>query len=357
MLAPKNMYIVIIAGGGGERLWPLSRKNRPKQCISLDGRQTLIQRSYQIAEEIVGANNVFISTRQDIVPIISQQLPGAQLIVEPLARDSAAAIGYACIRLLHRNRNETTVFMGADYHIPDIAHFKDVLVTAGEFAQNDKIVTIGIKPTRVETRFGYINPGPLLSSGAIHVFNVKGFTEKPDELLAREYIAHGYLWNSGMFIVKPQVLYHNIQRYMPPLYTALEHIQATNFDDEEATQIFAQLSKISIDYGVIEKTDDLVVVRGDFVWDDIGTWDSLDRIMMPDPRGNIVNGQFMGIDVKNSIIFGEKPIVVFGVSDVVVIETNDCVFVCHKDKAHEIKVVTKALENHAHLHTLLNYPQ
>lgn len=351
------MYVVIIAGGGGERLWPLSRKNRPKQCISLDGRQTLIQRSYQIAEEIVGANNVFISTRQDLVPIITQQLPEIQLIVEPLARDSAAAIGYACARLLHTNRNETTVFMGADYHIPDIAHFKDVLATAGEFAQKDKIVTIGIKPTRVETRFGYINPGPLLSSGAIHVFNVKGFTEKPDELLAREYIAHGYLWNSGMFIVKPQVLYRNIQRYMPDLHNALEHIQATNFDAKEAEQSFAPLPKVSIDYGVMEKTDDLMVVRGDFLWDDIGTWDSLDRIILPDHSGNIVKGQFMGINVKNSVIFGKKPIVAFGVSDLVIIETDDCIFVCHKEKAREIKVVCEALENHSQLSTLLKYPQ
>ncbi|MFW9856172.1 MAG: mannose-1-phosphate guanylyltransferase [Candidatus Thorarchaeota archaeon] len=351
------MYVVILAGGGGERLWPLSRKNRPKQCISLDGRQTLIQRSYQIASEIVGPNKVFISTRHNLVPIIRQQLPAAQLIVEPLPRDSAAAIGFVCTRLLHKDHNETTVFMGADYHIPELTHFKDVLATAGEFAQQDKIVTIGIKPTRVETRFGYIKPGKLLSSGSIRVFNAQEFTEKPNETLAREYIAHGYLWNSGMFIVKPDVLYRNVQRFMPDLYSALERIRTADFDMEEAAKIFARLSRISIDYGVIEKTDDLVVVRGDFMWDDIGTWDSLDRIIKPDQRGNIIRGNFLGIDVRNSVIFGEKPIVAFGISDIVIIDTDDCLFVCPKDKARDIKAVCKTLESHDRFQKLLNYPQ
>ncbi|MFW9777480.1 MAG: mannose-1-phosphate guanylyltransferase [Candidatus Heimdallarchaeota archaeon] len=350
------VFIVILAGGGGERLWPLSRKNRPKQCISLDGHQTLIQRTYQIAVEIVGSSNVFVSTRDALVPIISKQLPDAQLIIEPLARDSAAAIGYVCTRLIHTNDEDTTVFMGADYHIPDVTHFKDVISAADEFARQDKIVTIGIKPTRVETRFGYINPGSLLSSGSIHVFDAVGFTEKPSEMLAREYIAHGYLWNSGMFIAKPQVLYRKIQQYMPNLYSALEQIRAAEFDKKIATEIFMPLAKISIDYGVIEKTNDLVVVRGDFIWDDIGTWDSLGRIISPDKNGNIVKGEFLGIDVRNSVIFGEKPIVAFGISDIVLIETDDCIFMCPKDKARDIKVVFESLAGTTKFQSLLNYP-
>jgi mannose-1-phosphate guanylyltransferase len=348
-------FIVILAGGGGERLWPKSRKNFPKQCISLDGKQSLIQKTYDMAVQIAGEKNIFVSTRKELASVIQNQLPQARMAIEPLSRDSAAGMGYVCAQLLSENIDEVTVFMGSDYSIPDITQFKKVLEIAVQWAEKGKISAIGIKPTRVDTRFGYINPGKLLSIGSIHVYEAKSFTEKPDEVLAREYIAHGYLWNSGMFVVKPSVLYQNIHQYMPVLYEALEKIQATDFNENEAYNAFVSLSKISIDYGVMEKTPDLVVIRGDFIWDDIGTWDSLDRILESDPEGNIIQGEFMGIDVKDSIIFSEKPIVAFGVSNMVLIDTQDCTFVCHKNKAQNIKQIIKEIEDHPRLKRLLNF--
>ncbi|MHA2225637.1 MAG: mannose-1-phosphate guanylyltransferase [Candidatus Hodarchaeales archaeon] len=347
------VFIVILAGGGGERLWPKSRLNRPKQCISLDGKQSLIQRTYEMAVQIVGEENILVSTRKELAPLIREQLPKARLTTEPIGRDSAAGMGYVCAQLLSEEKDETTIFMGADYHIPDINHFKEVLKVAIQFAEENKISTIGIKPTRVETRFGYINPGKLLSHTAIHAYEVKEFTEKPDEVLAREYIAHGYLWNSGMFVVKPSVLYRNIRQYIPTLFQALEKIQKTQFNDKEAYKAFVPLPKVSIDYGVMEKTSDLVVVRGDFLWDDIGTWDSLNHILGSDDDGNIIQGDYMGIDVKNSVIIGDKPIIALGLSDLVVIDTEDCVFICHKDRAGDVKKIIKKLEKHPHLNQLL----
>ena len=350
------VFVVILAGGGGERLWPISRKNQPKQFISLDGKQSLIQRTFEIASEIAGEESVVISTRKELVSIIQEQLPQARMVVEPVGRDSAAGMGFVCTHLLHNNKDEVTLFMGADYHIPDLSHFKEVLAIAIQMAENDKISTIGIKPSRIETRFGYISLGKMINQPPIPAFEVESFKEKPDEVTAQEYIDSGYLWNSGMFIVKPSILYKKIQRFMPTLYQALERIKETEFDETEAYNAFKSLPKVSIDYGVMEKTSDLVVVKGEFHWDDIGTWDSLDRILKTDSNGNIIQGEkFLGLDVQNSVIFGEKPIVMLGISDIVLIDTQDCVFVCHRTRAREIKRITKKLTKDPNLKHLLVY--
>ncbi|UCE14116.1 MAG: NTP transferase domain-containing protein, partial [Candidatus Heimdallarchaeota archaeon] len=195
------VFIVILAGGGGERLWPKSRKNRPKQCLSLDGKQSLIQGTYEIAVEIAGSDNILIATCKEVAQAIKEQLPQVRMIVEPLAKDSAAGMGFACAHLLHENRDEATLFMGADYYIRDINRFKEVIATAAHLAELGKISTIGIKPNRVETRFGYINPGKSIPGTSVASYEVKGFTEKPDAVLAQKFIDKGYLWNSGMFIV------------------------------------------------------------------------------------------------------------------------------------------------------------
>ncbi|MHA2204081.1 MAG: mannose-1-phosphate guanylyltransferase [Candidatus Hodarchaeales archaeon] len=347
------VFIVILAGGGGERLWPISRINQPKQFISLDGKQSLIQRTFEVASEIAGEENIVVSTRKELTSIIREQLPQARMVVEPLGRDSAAGMGFVCAHLLHEKKDEVTLFMGADYHIPDTRHFKEVLATAVQIAERGKISTIGIKPRRIETRFGYISPGKRIDQTSLPTFEVQSFTEKPEEVQAQKYIERGYLWNSGMFIVKPSILIKQIRQYMPSLYQALERIKAAEFDETESYNAFNSLPKVSIDYGIMEKTSDLVVVIGDFHWDDIGTWDSLDHILESDSNGNIIQGDFLGLDVKNCVIFGEKPVVTLGISDIVVINTEDCVFVCHKKSAHDIKRVTEKLTKDPHLNHLL----
>ncbi len=349
------VYIVILAGGGGERLWPKSRKNKPKQFISLDGKKSLIQRTFEIACQIVGEKNTSVSIRKEFVPIIREQLPLARMIVEPLGRDSAAGMGYVCAQFLNENKDEVILFMGADYHLPDITRFKEVLEAAVQLAEKGKISTIGIKPSRNETRFGYISPGKRITQTPVPIYDVESFKEKPDEVKVQEYIKQGYLWNSGMFIVKPSVLYEKIRKYIPSLFQALEKIRESEFDEKEVYNAFLSLPKVSIDYGVMEKTSDLVVVKGDFPWDDIGTWDSLDCISESDSDGNIIHGDFMGIDVKNSVIFGEKPVVALGISNLVIIDTNDCVFVCHRNSARDIKRITEKLTKDPHLKRLLVY--
>ena len=349
------VFIVILAGGGGERLWPISRLNQPKQFISLDGKLSLIQRTFEIASKIAGEENIIISTRKELTALIQKQLPQARMVVEPVGRDSAAGMGFVCAYLLYEKNDEVTLFMGADYHIPDISHFKEVVAAAVQQAEKDKISTIGIKPNRVETRFGYINPGKRISQTPIPTFEVKSFTEKPDDVRAQKYIDSGYLWNSGMFIVKTSILYQKIGQYMPTLYQALERIKTTKFNEAEAYNAFKILPKVSIDYGVMEKTSDLVVVRGDFHWDDIGTWDSLDRILELDSDGNIIQGDFLGLDVKKCVVFGEKPVVALGISDIVVINTKDCVFVCHKKRARDIKLILEKLTEDPNLNHLSVY--
>ncbi|MHA2093842.1 MAG: mannose-1-phosphate guanylyltransferase [Candidatus Hodarchaeales archaeon] len=349
------VIVVILAGGGGERLWPKSRKNRPKQCISLDRGTSLIQQTYHNASQIVDSEKILISTRGSLKQPIQEQLPNVKLIVEPLGRDSAAGIGYACSHLLDENQDEVTIFMGADYFIPDLTKFKRVITEAITLAEKNNIVTIGIKPRRAETRFGYIEPGKKLHNPSIDAFEVKSFKEKPSSTTAQEYIQRGYFWNSGMFIVKPSFLYNNFKKFMPSLYEGLEKIRKENFDPEVAKEVFELFPNISIDYGIMEKTSDLIVVEGDFEWDDIGTWDSLDRIMKRDAAGNIIQAEFFGIEVENSIIFGEKPVIGLGIRDLVVIDTPDCVFICTKEKAADIKKITTELEKHPSLHKLLEY--
>ncbi|MFX1515626.1 MAG: mannose-1-phosphate guanylyltransferase [Promethearchaeota archaeon] len=349
------VFIVILAGGGGERLWPISRLNQPKQFISLDGKQSLIQRTFDIASEIAGEEKIIVSTRKELTSLIQKQLPQARMVIEPIGRDSAAGMGLACVHLLSEKNDEVTLFMGADYHIPDINHFKEVIAIAVQHAEKGKIVTIGIKPNRIETRFGYINPGNRLNQTSIPTFEVKSFKEKPDEGQAQKYIDRGYLWNSGMFIVKPSILYQKIRQHMPTLHQALERIKETDFDETEAYKAFNPLPKVSIDYGVMEKTSDLVVVKGDFHWDDIGTWDSLDRILEPDSNGNVIQGKFLGLNVENCVVFGEKPVITLGISDIVVVNTEDCVFVCHKKRARDIKLITEKLTKDPNLNYLSVY--
>ena len=351
----RMVHVVILAGGGGERLWPKSRKNKPKQCISLERGNSLIQQTYHNASQIVDSEKIYISTRSSLKQLIQDQLPNVKLIVEPLGRDSAAGIGYACSRLLNDEQDEVTIFMGADYFIPDLEKFNHVITEAVKLAEQNNIVTIGIKPRRAETRFGYIEPGNKLDTSSINAYQVNSFAEKPSHSTAQDYIRKGYLWNSGMIIVKPSFLYHNFKKLMPSLYMGLEKISKENFDPQVAKNVFEELPKISIDYGILEKSNDLVVVEGDFEWDDIGTWDSLDRIIERDEAGNIIQAEFMGIEVENSIIYGEKPVIGLGFRNLVIIDTPDCVFICTKDKASDIKKITTMLEKHPSLHKLLEF--
>ncbi|NHJ03073.1 MAG: mannose-1-phosphate guanylyltransferase [Candidatus Heimdallarchaeota archaeon] len=347
------VHVAILAGGGGERLWPKSRKNLPKQCIALNGKKSLIQVSYERALKITGQKNILVSTFKDLESIIRNQLPDANIIAEPLGRDSAAGMAYVCGYLNYKGIDEPTVFMGADYFIPDTSFFLEVIKSAIELALKGKITLIGIKPTRIETRFGYIELGEEILGTHVAAYKVKKFTEKPDEPLAKQYIKRGYLWNSGMFIAKPSVILTNIKKYMPILFKSITKIIDSKYDQQVAFNEFGPLPKISIDYGVMEKTSDLAVVKGEFLWDDIGTWSSLDRILPRDPDGNIVQGEFLGLETQNSIIFGEKPVVTFGVSDMVIVNMNDCVFVCSKDRAEEIKALITELGDHRTLKKLL----
>jgi mannose-1-phosphate guanylyltransferase len=342
-------FAVILGGGAGTRLWPASRRARPKQLLSLGGAESLLGAAARRAGALVGLERTLVVTAADqeaAVRAALPDLPPENVVAEPVARNTAAAVGLGAVVAERRAGSSAVIaVLPADPFIGDEAAFAELVRTALAEAR-ETIVTIGVRPTEAETGFGYIRLGPRLpraTAQAVH--DVGGFYEKPDRPTAERYLASGeYLWNSGMFFLTAGRMREEARRHLPGLGALLDAAVAAPDLGAAIAAGYASVPSISIDHGIMEKASDLRVVPGAFGWNDVGSWAALPTMRAPDERGNVVLGGTL-IDGDGSIVVAEEgaPFVgVVGAKDLVVIATRDAVLVIPKHRAQDVRLIVEA---------------
>ena len=349
----EHTYCIIMAGGKGERFWPLSTARTPKPFVKLIGDKTMIQMTAERLAGLVSKERIFVVLGEDHVREARRQLPDLseeQFIVEPEGRDTAPCIGFAALLLLRRDPGAVMVALPADQYIPDKDAFVACASAAVERArQGGYLVTIGITPTRPEAGYGYIYAKEKVGvvEGA-SCFRVGRFVEKPDETKAAEYLADGnYFWNSGIFVWRADVVLAGIERHMPGLFEGLRAIEAAAAagDSRKVAEGFKGFQRISIDYGLMEKADNVLMVKADFAWDDLGAWGSLRRVMELDEAGNYLRGDTVCLDATDCVIFGKDvPVGVIGVSNLIVAASPEGVLVCDRTRDQETRQIARMIE-------------
>lgn len=346
-----KIYAVIMAGGVGSRFWPRSKKKLPKQLLKIFGDDTMIQATVNRLEGLVEKKNIFVITNELQRPEVINQLkdvPAENIIEEPFGRNTAACIGLASIIVKAKDPDAVTIVLPADHIIKDEEKFNQTLENAAKFANESKgLVTIGIQPTRPETGYGYIqiNDTPV----AENIFKVYTFAEKPNYATAVRFVESGdFLWNSGMFIWRVDVILDEIKNLMPDLYEGLAEIEkslSTKNFKEELKIVYAQLKKISIDYGIMEKSSKVYLTKGTFNWSDVGSWEEVFQLSAKDEKGNSTEGKVYTNNVNDSYIYSPgKVTAVIGLDNVIVINHEDTVLICRRDKAQDVKEIVEYLK-------------
>lgn len=351
--------IVIMAGGAGERFWPLSRRNHPKQLLTLTGSgQSLLAEAVERSMAVVPPENIFIATGQNLQQAIRAAdlgIPDENVIAEPSRRNTAGCLIFsaATILALHPNLSPEEVTMGvltADHRIPDTTPFVETVQAAMDAAESqDSLITIGIQPVRPETAYGYIeiahNSKSLNTSEQVQLHPVVSFKEKPNNATAAQFISSGrYYWNSGMFFWRLSTFQNEFGRANPVMAETLEDLTDALMadDDTRAKKIFDAMPNISIDYALMEKSGRVNVIPGNFLWDDLGAWDALYRTFPLDNNGNVSFGEPVLLDCHNSIVYnapGQKKMAVaaVGLEDIIVVVNDDAVLIMPKDKAQDVR--------------------
>lgn len=341
---------LIMAGGRGERFWPKSRKKLPKQFLSLtDDGKTMIQLTIERINSIVDLEDIYISTNKDYKHLVSEQLPGIpeeNILCEPIGRNTAPCIGLGAIHISKKYEDALMMVLPSDHLIKYTTMFINTLKAGCEIAEKaNNLVTIGITPDYPETGYGYIKFKSDETEG--QAFKVERFVEKPNMEVAKEYLeSEEYLWNSGMFIWKVSTILSNLQKFIPNTYSGLINIKETigTCDYEHCLEkIFPTFASESIDYGIMEKAENIYIIPGTFGWDDVGSWLAVGRIQKSNEHGNVVRGNVITISSNDNIIQGSnKLIATVGIKDLIVVDTDDALLICNKNSASDIK---KVLEN------------
>ncbi|MBI4687027.1 MAG: mannose-1-phosphate guanylyltransferase/mannose-6-phosphate isomerase [Nitrospirae bacterium] len=347
------MYAAIIAGGSGTRFWPLSREDMPKQLLSIGEKNTLIQGTVSRVSHVIPLRQVYVVTNKKQVESINFQLSEStgilwdkNFVVEPMARNTAPAIGLAAVHLNRLDPEAIMVVLPSDHIIKDTDKFHKTLLVGADMAMEDYLVTIGIKPNSPETGYGYVKRGKEIKKG---VYSVDRFKEKPDRETAAKYLKDGsYYWNSGMFIWKAKAILAAIKKHMPDLYKGLMAIEkaiGSKKEAETAKAVFSKLPSESIDYGVIEKAGNIAIVPTDIGWSDVGSWHALEYILPLDSDNNVKHGNVISIESKNSIFYcGKRVVAAIGLDDMIVVDTADATLICPKGRAQDVRKIVDVLK-------------
>jgi len=347
---------LIMAGGKGERFWPKSRQRLPKQFLNLLGDRSMLQLTVSRLEKLVPLTDIHIVTGEEYAVLVKEQLPELpeqNIILEPIGKNTAPCIGLAATIINHRyGPDAVMIVVPSDHMVNDEERYLRLLQAGVQAAQEagDPLLTIGISPTGPETAYGYIRIGQLQTQiDQEEVYMVDQFVEKPDVKTAEQYIQSGdYYWNSGMFIFKAAAILDNMGLHLPELKAALDCIKQV-LDTDLITKVldreYRAMQSISIDYGVMEKAERVMVMLGEFGWDDVGSWTSMERINQASESQNIIHGNVVSLDNRGCIVeagSNQRLIAIMGAEDLIVVDTEDATLICPKNRAQDVK---KILEN------------
>jgi mannose-1-phosphate guanylyltransferase len=351
---PLPFYALIMAGGSGTRLWPLSRQTRPKQSLQLIGERTMFQLAVDRLLPIMPPENIIVVTTADLAEQLSAQTPGLpkrNFVLEPMGRGTAPVIGLGALYARYLAVGPAVIAcLTADHYIKDVARFQKVLLAAAVVAERGQIVTLGIRPSYPSTGFGYIQRGESLGpAGGFAVYRALAFKEKPQEEMAIRFVADGlHTWNSGMFIWTTDRVMAEFDRQLPDTATKLNEV-ARAFGSPHHAEVLAKvwptIDKETIDYGIMEGASDVAVIPVDIGWSDVGSWASLLDIIPPNESGNvIISGEHLPLDTSGTLIQASKLVATIGLRDMIIVDTEDALLICPRDRSQEVKKIVERLQ-------------
>ncbi|MEW6755912.1 MAG: mannose-1-phosphate guanylyltransferase [Candidatus Latescibacterota bacterium] len=350
------MLIVVRAGGIGTRLWPYSRRQRPKQFHRVVGPQSMLQDAVARVRPLCGPDELYVSTGARLAPLVREQvpdLPDGHLILEPALRNTGPAVGLECVLLEARHPGCTIASVGSDQHVGRPEEYRRLLKVGAAALEvlPEALLAVGVRPTRAETGYGYIRKGREVARCLDEpVFGVEAFTEKPDETRARAWVASGqYLWNSNIFVWKARTVLGLLERHEPEVHALLMEIRAaagTPRQQEVIERVYPQMKDVSIDNAVVERATSVLTLEGDIAWSDIGSWGSLPDVLPVDGAGNLLSGTVLSLDARNVTAYGPhgKVLALVDVEDLVVVDTPDALLICRRDRAQRVKDVVWRLQ-------------
>jgi mannose-1-phosphate guanylyltransferase len=339
------IYAVVMAGGIGERFWPLSTPHRPKQLIPLFEDKPLLIRAIERLDPLVPTERTFVITSKTLGKTVGNlipELPRENLILEPVGKNTAPAAALATLKVLMKDPDGIIAMFPSDHVIEEKDDFQRQVTHASRLAEQDNIVTFGVPPDYPSTGYGYIQVGePMEDIGGEKSYRIQRFVEKPDIESAKGYVRDGsYLWNSGIFVWGGKFFLDQVQEYSPGIYRSLMEIrQDLDLDNQETIdRFYGEVEKISVDYAIMERSNRMVVIPASFKWDDLGSWTALERICPTDAGGNVVIGEAILNDVKDSIVYSENgTVALLGVKDLVVVRLKGLTMVCHRSNVEEVR--------------------
>lgn len=341
---------VIMAGGGGTRFWPLSRQAEPKQLLNLSGKDLMINETIDRVATICEKSDIFIVTNvtqaSKMEAVTDGRIKNDHILREPAARNTAACIGYAAFEIIKKYGDGVMCIFPSDHYIQNQSAFTSTLKEAIAVAEDGSLVTLGITPTYPCTGYGYIRFDKSETNAAKKVVE---FKEKPDLVTAEKYVASGeFAWNSGMFVWKASVILEQFQKFLPEVYERLIKIgnaMGSESEKDVINEIYPTIPSISIDYGIMEKSDIVKVISADMGWSDVGSWDNLGVLYDTDANGNIMAGNHLAIDTNNCISYSKKRLITtIGVENLIIVETDDAILVCDKERAQDVKLIVDKLK-------------